>query len=55
MQQLMQQNIVLNDLQANVEASVYDWGGKRPEHIPLHPKVVLCAGTWSFGKAVSNR
>lgn len=48
---LMQQNIAMNNLQDGVKASVYDWGGARPEDVPAHPDVILVADCVYFEPA----
>lgn len=48
---LMQQNIALNDLQDQVQANVFDWGGGRPEDVPAHPDVILAADCAYFEPA----
>lgn len=38
---LLNRNIALNDLQDQVTALIYDWGGDRPLLLPDRPDVVL--------------
>ena len=38
---LMQRNIVLNNLEGKVSASIYDWGGTLPATVPQHPDIIL--------------
>lgn len=52
---LMQQNIELNGLQDTVQASVYDWGGERSQHVPAHQDVVLAAGRCVVEGSASSR
>jgi hypothetical protein len=48
---LMQKNIVMNDLQDIVEASIYNWGEPPPAIIPKHPDVILAADCVYFEPA----
>lgn len=47
---LMQRNIVLNNLQDKVKASVYNWGSPRPVQLPEYPDVILAADCVYFGR-----
>lgn len=49
--QLMKQNISLNKLDSQVNASVYDWGAPTPANIPQHPDIILAADCVYFEPA----
>lgn len=51
MQVLMRQNIALNKLENNVDASVYNWGEGRPSSVPEHPDIILAADCVYFEPA----
>lgn len=48
---LMEKNIVLNNLEKSVTASIYDWGESLPVNIPQHPDVILAADCVYFEPA----
>lgn len=48
---LMKDNIHLNQLHSNVEASVLNWGDPIPDHIPPKPDVILAADCVYFEPA----
>jgi hypothetical protein len=49
--ELMKQNILLNNLSAKVEASIYDWGSPPPPGIPENPDIILAADCVYFEPA----
>ena len=51
MYDLMKQNIVLNDLESKVSATIYDWGAPTPSGLPRHPDVILAADCVYFEPA----
>jgi len=38
---LMKRNIALNNLSAQVSASIYNWGEPTPSHLPPYPDIIL--------------
>jgi hypothetical protein len=48
---LMEKNIALNELQASVQASVYDWGTAPPADITKQPDIILAADCVYFEPA----
>jgi hypothetical protein len=49
--ELMKQNILLNNLSTEVEASIYDWGSPPPLSIPGNPDIILAADCVYFEPA----
>ena len=49
--ELMKRNISLNNLDSQVDASIYDWGSAPPSNIPAHPDVILAADCVYFEPA----
>ncbi|KAF2490721.1 hypothetical protein BU16DRAFT_621432 [Lophium mytilinum] len=48
---LMEQNIVLNGLEAKAKAAIYDWGEPAPSEVPSHPDIILAADCVYFEPA----
>ncbi|KAK4986653.1 Protein-lysine N-methyltransferase efm6 [Elasticomyces elasticus] len=49
--ELMERNITLNNLQAEVRACIFDWGSSVPADVPQYPDIILAADCVYFEPA----